>query len=101
MNDVNKIKLFLVDDDPMYLRLLEIDFVQQTDFALIHLGNSIERKSNYKTISVWVERNRNRSRVKHILTSILKDRLSSHNKRYLKIKRKNCLNYSFNYKQLF
>jgi len=33
MNDVNKVKLFLVDDDAMYLRLLEIDFVQQTDFA--------------------------------------------------------------------
>jgi two-component system OmpR family response regulator len=33
MSDVDKIKLFLVDDDPMYLRLLEIDFVQQTDFA--------------------------------------------------------------------
>ena len=33
MNDVNKIKLFLVDDDAMYLRLLEIDFVQKTDFA--------------------------------------------------------------------
>jgi two-component system OmpR family response regulator len=33
MNDVDKIKLFLVDDDAMYLRLLEIDFVQQTDFA--------------------------------------------------------------------
>ena len=33
MNDVNKIKLFLVDDDVLYLRLLEIDFVQQTDFA--------------------------------------------------------------------
>jgi two-component system OmpR family response regulator len=33
MNDLNKIKLFLVDDDVMFLRLLEIDFVQQTDFA--------------------------------------------------------------------
>lgn len=33
MNDINKIKLFLVDDDVLYLRLLEIDFVQQTDFA--------------------------------------------------------------------
>jgi two-component system, OmpR family, response regulator len=33
MNDVNEIKLFLVDDDAMYLRLLEIDFVQQTDFT--------------------------------------------------------------------
>ena len=33
MSDENKIKLFLVDDDVMYLRLLEIDFVQQTDFT--------------------------------------------------------------------
>jgi two-component system, OmpR family, response regulator len=32
MNNENKIKLFLVDDDAMYLRLLEIDFMQQTDF---------------------------------------------------------------------
>ena len=33
MNNVNKIKLFLVDDDVVYLRLLEIDFVQHTDFT--------------------------------------------------------------------
>ena len=33
MNNENKIKLFLVDDDVVYLRLLEIDFAQKTDFT--------------------------------------------------------------------
>lgn len=35
MTDVNKIKLFLVDDDALYLRLLESDFMQQTDFTFV------------------------------------------------------------------
>ena len=34
MNSKNKIKLFLVDDDPMYLKLLEIEFLQYPDFKL-------------------------------------------------------------------
>ena len=29
-----KIKLFLVDDDAMYLKLLEIEFLQHADFAI-------------------------------------------------------------------
>ena len=33
MNDENKIKLFLVDDDAVYLKLLEIDFAQKTNFS--------------------------------------------------------------------
>jgi DNA-binding NtrC family response regulator len=32
MKDENKIKLFLVDDDAVYLKLLEIDFMQNSDF---------------------------------------------------------------------
>ena len=32
MNIKNKIKLFVVDDDPMYLKLLEIEFHQYPDF---------------------------------------------------------------------
>lgn len=34
MANENKIKLFLVDDDAMYLKLLEIEFNQSADFAL-------------------------------------------------------------------
>ena len=34
MNDENKIKLFLVDDDSMYLKLLEIELLQQADFII-------------------------------------------------------------------
>jgi two-component system OmpR family response regulator len=32
MNNENKIKLFLVDDDAIYLKLLEIEFRQHADF---------------------------------------------------------------------
>jgi DNA-binding NarL/FixJ family response regulator len=34
MNDRNKIKLFLVDDDEVYLKLLEIEFLQNADFSV-------------------------------------------------------------------
>ena len=34
MNSNNKVKLFLVDDDAMYLKLLEIEFLQYPDFTL-------------------------------------------------------------------
>ncbi|MDB5284375.1 MAG: histidine kinase [Bacteroidota bacterium] len=34
MNDVNKIVLFLVDDDAVFLKSLEIEFLQQADFAI-------------------------------------------------------------------
>ena len=34
MNNDHKIKLFLVDDDAVYLKLLEIDFLQHADFAI-------------------------------------------------------------------
>jgi two-component system, OmpR family, response regulator len=34
MNSKNKIKLFLIDDDPIYLKLLEIEFLQYPDFKL-------------------------------------------------------------------
>jgi DNA-binding NtrC family response regulator len=34
MIDEKKIKLFLVDDDAMYLKLLEIDFLQRADFTI-------------------------------------------------------------------
>lgn len=34
MTDKKKIKLFLVDDDAMYLKLLEIEFLQHADFAI-------------------------------------------------------------------
>jgi DNA-binding NtrC family response regulator len=34
MNSEKKIKLFLVDDDPMYLKLLEIEYLQYPDFKL-------------------------------------------------------------------
>ena len=31
---INKIKLFLVDDDAVFLKLLEIEFLQHADFAI-------------------------------------------------------------------
>ena len=34
MTDIKKIKLFLVDDDAMYLKLLEIEFLQNADFVI-------------------------------------------------------------------
>jgi two-component system, OmpR family, response regulator len=34
MNEGNKIKLFLVDDDSVYLKLLEIEFLQHANFAI-------------------------------------------------------------------
>ena len=34
MNAEKKIKLFLVDDDAIYLKLLEIDFLQHGDFSI-------------------------------------------------------------------
>jgi DNA-binding NtrC family response regulator len=34
MNDKNKIKLFLVDDDVLFLKSLEIDFLQHADFDI-------------------------------------------------------------------
>ncbi len=34
MNEKNKIKLFLVDDDVLFLKSLEIDFLQHADFDI-------------------------------------------------------------------
>ncbi len=34
MNNLQKIKLFLVDDDAMYLKLLEIEFLENADFTI-------------------------------------------------------------------
>jgi DNA-binding NtrC family response regulator len=34
MKDKNKIKLFLVDDDTVFLKLLEIEFLQHADFDI-------------------------------------------------------------------
>jgi DNA-binding NtrC family response regulator len=34
MNNNNKIKIFLVDDDPLYLKLLEIEFLKHGDFDI-------------------------------------------------------------------
>jgi DNA-binding NtrC family response regulator len=34
MNNGNKIKLFLVDDDAVYLKLMEIEFLQHADFDI-------------------------------------------------------------------
>lgn len=34
MKNSAKIKLFLVDDDPMFLRMLEIDFLDNADFSI-------------------------------------------------------------------
>jgi two-component system OmpR family response regulator len=34
MNNGNEIKLFLVDDDEVYLKLLEIEFLQHADFSV-------------------------------------------------------------------
>ncbi|WAC03111.1 response regulator [Lacinutrix neustonica] len=34
MNSNNKVKLFLVDDDALFLKLLEIDFMESADFEI-------------------------------------------------------------------
>ena len=34
MNDSSKIKLFLVDDDAVFLKLLQIEFLQSADFVI-------------------------------------------------------------------
>lgn len=34
MKDENKIKIFLVDDDALYLKSLEIEFLEQADFII-------------------------------------------------------------------
>ena len=34
MNNGNKIKIFLVDDDALYLKLMEIEFMQHGDFEI-------------------------------------------------------------------
>lgn len=34
MSNDNKVKLFLVDDDAVFLKLLEIEFLQHADFAI-------------------------------------------------------------------
>jgi DNA-binding NtrC family response regulator len=34
MKSKNKIKLFVVDDDPIYLKLIEIEFLQYPDFVI-------------------------------------------------------------------
>jgi two-component system, OmpR family, response regulator len=34
MNNGNKIKLFLVDDDALFLKSLEVEFLQHADFAI-------------------------------------------------------------------
>jgi len=34
MNTINKIKIFLVDDDALYLKSLEIEFLQHGDFII-------------------------------------------------------------------
>ena len=34
MKNNNKIKLFLVDDDAVFLKSLEIEFIQHTDFIV-------------------------------------------------------------------
>jgi len=34
MNDQKKVILFLVDDDPVFLKLLEIEFLQNADFTI-------------------------------------------------------------------
>lgn len=34
MNSNNKVKLFLVDDDALFLKLLEIDFMESPDFEI-------------------------------------------------------------------
>ena len=38
MKNENKIKLFLVDDDSLYLKSLEIEFLQHADFAIETYG---------------------------------------------------------------
>ncbi len=34
MNNTTKIKIFLVDDDPLYLKLMEIEFLKHGDFDI-------------------------------------------------------------------
>jgi DNA-binding NtrC family response regulator len=34
MNSLNKIKLFLVDDDPLFLKSLELEFIEHADFEI-------------------------------------------------------------------
>jgi two-component system OmpR family response regulator len=34
MNPTNKIKIFLVDDDPLFLKFLEIEFMEHADFSI-------------------------------------------------------------------
>ena len=34
MKSKDKIKVFLVDDDSVFLKLLEIEFIQNTDFEI-------------------------------------------------------------------
>lgn len=34
MDEENKIKIFLVDDDPLYLKMLEIELLQHADFII-------------------------------------------------------------------
>ena len=34
MTDENKIKIFLVDDDPLFLKLLEVEFLKHGDFEI-------------------------------------------------------------------
>lgn len=49
MNNKNKIKIFLVDDDALYLKLLEIEFGKHSDFLLESFGTGeicVENLSN-------------------------------------------------------
>jgi DNA-binding NtrC family response regulator len=49
MNNKNKIKVFLVDDDVLYLKLMEIEFLQHSDFHLESFGTGeicVENLSN-------------------------------------------------------
>ena len=39
MKDKNKIKIFLVDDDPIYLKLLEIEFLENAEFDVVTFSN--------------------------------------------------------------
>jgi two-component system, OmpR family, response regulator len=39
MKKENRIKLFLVDDDAIFLKLLEIEFLQNADFDIVTFQN--------------------------------------------------------------
>lgn len=39
MKDENKIKIFLVDDDAVFLKLLEIEFLENADFEIVTFHN--------------------------------------------------------------